>query len=260
MRQALDFATPSQDIIDKLLKGRAVRSAWPTSAGHLGIQPEHRGAALRYRAGQGAAGRGRADPGRGRRLGRQGADGRSRSARWRGQDRWRSRSGPSPATPRTQQIIQIIAQSLEQLGVKTTTHLPGYLHDLGTRRATSAPDTMTACIYSWSNGNDPDDMFYWHSEQIPADPDRHRRQRYLPISTIQLPGGDRRADRGGRRRDRPGGAQGDLLADPGTAARAGAGDLHLLGQGVPGAANKMGGFWPSAFNRLLWNVQEWYMV
>ena len=26
IRQALDFATPSQDIVDKLLKGRAVRS------------------------------------------------------------------------------------------------------------------------------------------------------------------------------------------------------------------------------------------
>ena len=29
---------------------------------------------------------------------------------------------------------------------------------------------MTACLYSWFNGNDPDDMFYWHSSQIPDSP------------------------------------------------------------------------------------------
>ena len=29
---------------------------------------------------------------------------------------------------------------------------------------------MTACLYSWYNGNDPDDMFYWHSSQIPDSP------------------------------------------------------------------------------------------
>ena len=32
------------------------------------------------------------------------------------------------------------------------------------------PDTMTACLYTWFNGNDPDDMFYWHSSQIPDSP------------------------------------------------------------------------------------------
>ena len=70
VRQALDFATPSQDIVDKLLKGRAIRSRRRPAAGHLGIQPEYRGAAVRHRAGQGASGRGRADTERRRELGR----------------------------------------------------------------------------------------------------------------------------------------------------------------------------------------------
>ena len=25
-------------------------------------------------------------------------------------------------------------------------------------------------------------------------------------------------------------------------------------------ATNIGGFWPSAFNRLLWNVQDWYLI
>ncbi|HEX5499044.1 MAG TPA: ABC transporter substrate-binding protein, partial [Thermomicrobiales bacterium] len=31
-------------------------------------------------------------------------------------------------------------------------------------------DAMTACIYAWTNGNDPDDRYYWHSSQIPPSP------------------------------------------------------------------------------------------
>jgi peptide/nickel transport system substrate-binding protein len=31
-------------------------------------------------------------------------------------------------------------------------------------------DAMTACIYAWTNGNDPDDRYYWHSSQIPQSP------------------------------------------------------------------------------------------
>ena len=29
-------------------------------------------------------------------------------------------------------------------------------------------DRMTGCIYTWTNANDPDDLFYWHSSQIPT--------------------------------------------------------------------------------------------
>lgn len=31
-------------------------------------------------------------------------------------------------------------------------------------------DAMTACLFAWTNGNDPDDLFYWHSSQIPTSP------------------------------------------------------------------------------------------
>ena len=31
-------------------------------------------------------------------------------------------------------------------------------------------DRMTGCLYTWTNANDPDDLFYWHSSQIPTSP------------------------------------------------------------------------------------------
>ena len=71
VRQALDFATPSQDIVDKLLKGRAIRSIADQQPGHLGLQSEYRGTAVRHRAGQGALGRGRADTKRRRQSGKE---------------------------------------------------------------------------------------------------------------------------------------------------------------------------------------------
>ena len=67
----------------------------------------------------------------------------------------------------------------------------------GGRRATSVTEKMTACLYSWFNGNDPDDMFYWHSVADPDSPDRDRRQPIGLLPRVQLPGGDRRADRAG---------------------------------------------------------------
>jgi ABC-type transport system substrate-binding protein len=32
------------------------------------------------------------------------------------------------------------------------------------------------------------------------------------------------------------------------------------GKDFSGVSNKVGGFWPSAFNRLMWNAQDWYLV
>ena len=32
------------------------------------------------------------------------------------------------------------------------------------------------------------------------------------------------------------------------------------GKEYPAITSKLGGFWPSAFNRLLWNVKDWYLV
>lgn len=69
----------------------------------------------------------------------------------------------------TRQIQQVIAASWRQLGIdvqereediKTIWGPNGY----------QFTQAMTAAMYSWTNSNDPDNMFYWHSSQIPSDP------------------------------------------------------------------------------------------
>lgn len=69
----------------------------------------------------------------------------------------------------TRQIQQVIASSWRQLGIdvqereediKTIWGPNGY----------QFTQAMTAAMYSWTNSNDPDNMFYWHSSQIPSDP------------------------------------------------------------------------------------------
>ena len=36
------------------------------------------------------------------------------------------------------------------------------------RSATSFLHRMTGCPYTWTNANDPDDLFYWHLSEIPV--------------------------------------------------------------------------------------------
>ena len=258
VRQALDFATPSQDIVDKLLKGRPSVRGRP-AARDLGPQSEHRGAAVRPRAGQGALGRGRADPERRWRL--EGEvptedplvlDGEVRKFEM---ELW-GISGDA----QQQQIFQVIEQAWNQAGVKTTANFQDISTIWGPEGYQWNPETMTACLYSWFNGNDPDDRVPTGTRPRfqTARPDWRQRDRLLP--RVQLPGGDRHVDRAARRKtDQE--ARKDLLGDPGAPARAGSRHLHLLGQVASRpCANNIGGFWPSAFNRMLWNVQEWYFV
>jgi peptide/nickel transport system substrate-binding protein len=121
-------------------------------------------------------------------------------------------------------------------------------------------DRMTAGFFRWTNANDPDDLYYWHSSQIPTHPGGFggNAAAYFEPYAFQ--------------------AQIDDLTeravvelDP--AARR---DLYfeiqkLLHEQVPAvflwwdlfyaaAARPVGGFWPSAFNDLTWNAEEWYLT
>jgi peptide/nickel transport system substrate-binding protein len=115
-------------------------------------------------------------------------------------------------------------------------------------------------MFSWVNVNDPDNMYYWHSSQIPPDPT---------------------------------GAGGNVIAyffplnfqakvDELTAAGAAETDpdkrlpiykelQQLIADEVPciflywsndysAVVPQIGGFWPSPFNNLLWNAQDWYLT
>ncbi len=71
--------------------------------------------------------------------------------------------------PQAPLILEMIAASWRQIGMHR--HRP-----LATRTLLWGPmgyqfsDRMTAGYYRWSNVNDPDNMFYWHSSQIPTSP------------------------------------------------------------------------------------------
>ena len=70
----------------------------------------------------------------------------------------------------TQQIAQVITQSWNSIGIKTEAKSEDVSTIWGPDGYQFNPDTMTACMYSWFNSNDPDNMYYWHSSQIPPDP------------------------------------------------------------------------------------------
>ena len=159
----------------------------------------------------------------------------------------------------TQQIAQVIVQSWNSAGIKTNSKS----EDVST---IWGPDgyqwdkTLSACMYSWFNGNDPDDMFYWHSSQIPKDPTGSGGNALCFFYKFGFQ--DKIDDLTAK-----GAAETDvekrkviyndiqaLLADevPCT--------FLWWGKDFSAVTPNIGGFWPSAFNRLLWNAQDWYFT
>jgi peptide/nickel transport system substrate-binding protein len=261
VRQALDFATPSQLIIDQLLKGRATPSVADQAPGtwafNDAISPRpydlEQAKALLIEAGLTESDGG-----------------------------W---SGPTPAPDTTDpnepatgpvkpfemeiwgtsgdtqvtQICEIIAQSWNEIGIKTEAKF----EDISTiwgPEGYQFTDKMTACWYAWYNSNDPDDAFYWHSEQIPSTPTGTGGN--LPAYFFKYNFQDKIDDLTSR-----------AATETNQEARAALYKeiQQLLHDEVPCifvywanqfpvVANNVGGVWPSAFNRLLWNANEWYLT
>jgi peptide/nickel transport system substrate-binding protein len=119
---------------------------------------------------------------------------------------------------------------------------------------------MTACLYSWFNGNDPDDMYYWHSSQIPADPTGTGGNAIAYFHHLNFQEEiDKLTEAGVAETDQEKRKEiywqiQELLHE----------QVPVIfiswGKSFPAVTDKLGGFWPSAFNRMLWNVQEWYLV
>jgi peptide/nickel transport system substrate-binding protein len=259
IRQALDFATPSQDIVDKLLKGRAVRSVADQQPGTWAFNPNIEGRPFDIEQAKALF----AEAGL-----TQNADGI-----WEGPvptddpmvldgevkpleiELWGIAGGAEG-----QQILQIIAQAWGQAGVKTTTNFQDVSTLWGPEGYQWNPDTMTACLYSWFNGNDPDDMFYWHSSQIPDSPTGsggnaiayfHKFNFQDEIDELTAAGASETDQE--KRKEIYYKIQ-ELLHE----------QVPVIfiswGKSFPAVTDKLGGFWPSAFNRMLWNVQDWYLV
>ncbi|MFN8592144.1 MAG: peptide ABC transporter substrate-binding protein [Thermomicrobiales bacterium] len=246
VRQALDFATPRQELIDRVLGGRAIAAfadqspeSWAFAAD---LQPRpfnpERAASMLDAAGLVA-----------------GDDGvRARDGKRFEIDLW-AVAGDEQARA----MIEIVAAAWNAIGVST---LPQYASpaELWGPLGYQFSDRMTGCIYTWTNANDPDDLFYWHSSQIPASPggsggnlpaffypysfqEDIDRLTVEAASTLDF----------NRRRDLYGEIQALLSRE--------APVLFLYWEeAFPAVRSNVGGIWPSAWTPLLWNAADWYLT
>ena len=246
VRRALDFATPRQRIIDELLGGRALIAVADQAPGSWAfndtLEPRpydlEQAARLLTEAGL-----------------RRGANGV-----------WQRDGVPFvielwgvEGDPLATAIIELVAASWNELGVYTLPRFAG-AGVLWGPMGYQFTDQMTACVFTWTNGNDPDDIFYWHSSQIPTSPtasggnlpayfhpyefqDEVDELTSAAVRTLDLE--ERRALYWDIQ---------DLLAF----------EVPVIflywEQAFPVTAANLGGFYPGAYTNLLWNAQTWYVT
>jgi len=156
VRQALDFATPRAEIVEKLLKGLAIEGFGDQTPGtpwyNTNIKPRpydlDQAAKLLEEAGF-----------------KKNADGILEKDGKPFELEYWVISGDQ----QTKQVQQVIAASWTKLGIKVDAREEDIKSIFGPN-GYQFTKKMTGGQYGWTNGNDPDDMFYWHSSQIPADP------------------------------------------------------------------------------------------
>jgi len=156
VRQALDYATPKQQVVDMALNGLATVSFGDQAPGTPWIDPKidprpyslDQAAKLLAQAGfQKNA------------LGILEKDGQSLALEY-----WIP-AGDEDA----KRVQQLVASSWEKLGVQVDLHA-GEAKTIWGPTGYQFNKTLTAGQYAWRNSGDPDDMFYWHSSQIPKTP------------------------------------------------------------------------------------------
>ena len=258
VRQALDFATPTQQIVDELLLGRAIVSVADQAPGSWAYNPNieprpydlEQAKALLAEAGLTPGPEGvlqgpipTDDP--------QVGDGEVKPF---DMEIW-FLSGNSVS----ERIAQVIAQSWSSIGVRTSV----LNQDISTMWGPEGPaftEKMNGILYSWVNGNDPTNAFYWNSSSIPSSPTGsggNYPPYFFPFNFQEeidalTDAGDATTDQE-ERREIYWQIQ-ELLHE----------EVPVIfiywEKTFPAAYNTIGGFWPSAFNYLLWNAQEWYLT
>jgi peptide/nickel transport system substrate-binding protein len=256
VRQALDFATPSKDIIEKLLKNRVIPSVADQAPGSWAwdgsIQPRpydiEQAKALLAEAGL-----------------TPGADG-TLEGKIPTED---PQVGDGEVKPfaielwfvagetESERVCQVVAQSWNSIGVKTEVKSQDVSTIWGPE-GYQFTENMTGCFYAWYNGNDPTDKFYWHSSQIPASTTGSggNLPAYFHLYNFQEEI-DRLTDAG------------DLETDQEKRKAIYFEVQKLLHEEVPvvfmywlvafpAARDTIGGYQPNAFTYLTWNVNEWY--
>lgn len=246
VRQALDYATPKADIIEQVLGGWAQVAAADQAPGSWAYNQALRSRPLDLEKAASLMSRAGFDLDSDGRLVKDGAPFEI--------DLW-GEEGDAQAEP----ILRLIAESWARIGVSSRIRLAPP-DELWGPTGYQFSDRMTAGYYRWANVNDPDNMFYWHSSQIPTHPGG--------------PGGNVPAF------FNPYAFQEEI--DDLTSRAAAETDpvqrknlylqiQELLHEQVPAiflfwdygysaAANTVGNYLPNAFTYQLWNAREWYLA
>jgi peptide/nickel transport system substrate-binding protein len=296
VRQALDFATPTDQIINQLLKGRATPSIADQAPGTWAydetVTPRpfdlDQAAQLLTEAGLTKNGDGIWEgptpagdptyPGQlyAAWLAEQGsatpeAAASPVAAIFQGTDDAGATNLTGPVMPleielwglagddQSQQVLEIINAAWTQLGVKSSTNF----QDVSTIWGPDGyqwNDKTTACFYSWTNSNDPDDMFYWESTNIPDSPTGTGGNAicyFYPFSFQTKI--DELTRAGAVETDQA--KREEIYSQIQALLHEEAPCIFMYwASQFPVAKNNIGGYWPNAFNNLLWNAEKWYLV
>ena len=156
-------------------------------------------------------------------------------------------------------IIQVVAQAWNEIGIKAEPKFEDVSTIWGPE-GYQFTDAMTAALFSWYNSNDPDNTWYWHSKWIPETPEGaggNLPAFFFPYNFQAeidrlTEGGELETDQEKRAEYYRQSQQ--LLHDE-------AGAVFIYWDKIfPAVANTVGGVWPSAFNNMLWNAQQWYVT
>ncbi|MCA9858123.1 MAG: peptide ABC transporter substrate-binding protein [Thermomicrobiales bacterium] len=262
VRQALDYATPKQQIIEQLLENMVLPSSADTTPGTWAWDPDLPPTPY--------------DPDKARALleeaGLTFADGV-----WSGPtptpevdiDVLTDKSGPvmpleiemwtTSGETQNELVMQVVAQAWEQIGVKTEQKFEDVSTIWGPE-GYQFTEKMTAGLYAWFNSSDPDNTWYWSSQYIPDTPTGsggNVQSFFFPFNFQD---------------------EIDAIIDPAVAEldqetrrEAYFASQKLLNEQVPtiflywyklfsAVTNQLGGFYPTTFNSLFWNANEWYLT
>jgi peptide/nickel transport system substrate-binding protein len=262
VRQALDFATPTKDIITNIMKERVVR-AFADQAPNTPVYNTTI-TARDY------------NPDMAKQLLTEAGLTQNGDGIWEGPTPADDATDPNtqptgPVKPleidfwyvsgdsTTQQIAQVIVQSWNDIGIKASAKSED-VSTIWSPDGYQFDQTQTACMYSWFNSNDPDNAFYWNSSQIPPDPLGaggnalcyfHKFGFQDKIDELTNAGA---AETDPEKRKAIYEEIQQLLFDEVPCV------FLWWGKDFSAVIPTVGGFWPSAFNRLLWNAQDWYIT
>ncbi len=246
VRQALDYATPKQAVVEDILGGTAVRAAADQAPGSWAYSQSVKSRPLDLVKAESLlnrAGYRRDDAGVMTR------DGEPLEIDIWGED----------GDQHAEAIIRLVAETWAAIGVPTRVNLAPAA-ELWGPTGYQFNDRLTAGYYRWANVNDPDDMFYWHSSQIPTYPGGPGGN--VPAFFNEYGFQEQIDDLTSR-----------AAAETDTILRK---NLYLeiqalLHDQVPAifmfwdynysaASNRIGNYLPSAYTYSLWNAREWYLT